>query len=249
MRRALAVALATAGIVLGGCRTLTPPPLFAPVSGEDERIQAWLARSRAEGEQRWAVRALGSLKLDSPSGSGRVKQVILAQRPALLRLESLNFLGQTQSLLVTDGQRFSFFDGRELLGGAVSQDVLLQYLGLDLEPADAVRVVLAAPLIGDEAPRAILGAGDERLVELNAQRLHFGPDGELLGVEVRDLAGATRWRATYQRWRAVPKGRYPFVVGLFFPRTELHAELRLDEVEVNPELDPALFRVPHGKLR
>ena len=249
MTRALAVALATAGTVLGGCRTLAPPPVLAPVSGEYARIQAWMARSRAEGEQRWAVRALGSLKLDSPSGGGRVKQVILAQRPARLRLESLNFLGQTQGLLVTDGERFSYFDGRELVGGAVSQDVLRQYLGLDLEPAEAVRVLLAAPLIGDATPRAILGAGDERVVELNARRLHFGPDGQLLGVEVRDFAGATRWRVTYERWRSVQEGRYPFAMGLFFPRTELHAELRLDEVELNPELDPSLFRVPRRKLR
>ncbi len=249
MRQALAVALATAGVVLGGCRSLTPPTALAPVFGEDERIQTWLARFRAEGEERWALRAVGSVKLESPSGAGRVKQVILVQRPALLRLESLNFLGQTQTLLVTDGESFSFFDGRELFGGAVTRDVLREHLGLDFEPEEAVRALLAAPLLADEPPRAILGAGDERVVELSSMRLHFGPDGQLLSVEALDPTGTMRWRATYGRWRSVSPGRYPFAVGFFFPRTELHAQLKLKQVEVNPELDPSLFRVTHGNLR
>ena len=246
MRHALAVALATAGIVLAGCRTVTPPLVLVPVFGEEERIHAWLARSRAEGEARQAVRAVGSVKLESPSGSGRVKQVILAQRPARLRLESLNFLGQTQTLLVTDGERFSFFDGRELLGGAVSKDVLLEYLGLDLEPHEAVRVLLAAPLLGEEPPRRIMGAGEDRVVDLGAKRLYFAPDGELLVVEALNPQGATRWRAAYERWRAVPQGRYPFTMVLSFPFTKVQAELKLKGVELNPDLDPALFQIPRG---
>ena len=246
MNQALAVALATA-VVLGGCGTLTPPNLLVPVLGEDERIQSWLARSRVEGAERLTLRAVGSVKLKSPSGGGRTKQVILAQRPARLRLESLNFLGQTQTLLVTDGENYSFFDGRSFFGGPVSRGTLVEHLGLDFEPEEAVEALLVAPRVADESPRAILGAGDERVVDLGTKRLHFGPGGQLLGMEALDSAGALRWRITYGRWRSVLHGRYPFAMGLFFPYTELHAELVLKEVELNPELDPALFRVSQRK--
>ena len=38
----------------------------------------------------------------------------------------------------------------------------------------------------------------------------------------------------------------PFQVVLHFPLTELRARLDLQEVELNPSLDPSLFRVPVG---
>jgi len=243
----LAVALATAGLGLGACQTVTPPTVLVPVLGEEDRIGVWLERSRSEGEARKTLRAVGSLKVRARSGSGRVKQVILAERPARLRLESINFLGQTQTLLVTDGESFSFFDGRELLSGAVSRDVLLEYMGMDLEPDEAVRALLAAPRLGDGAPRNILGDGDDRIVNLDHKRVRYAADGELLSVEALDARGATRWQAAYSRWHPLPNGRYPFAMVLSFPRTELRAELKLDEVEVNSELDPALFRVRRGE--
>ena len=58
-----------------------------------------------------------------------------------LRLESLNFLGQTQSLLVTDGTSFWFFDGRALDSGRLSEELLSRRLGVDLGPEEAVAVL------------------------------------------------------------------------------------------------------------
>jgi hypothetical protein len=110
IRFSRAVSLA-ALFLLPGCRSFGPAPQPSPVLGEEQRIEAWLERSRAQGRGRRGIRAVGRLNLDSPGGSGKVKQVILAERPARLRLESLNLLGHTQTLLVTDGQSFSFYDG------------------------------------------------------------------------------------------------------------------------------------------
>ena len=52
-----------------------------------------------------------------------------------------------------------------------------------------------------------------------------------------------RWSAEYADWQSVPGGRYPFSLVLFFPETRLRAELELAQVELNPQLDPTLFRV------
>ena len=49
--------------------------------------------------------------------------------------------------------------------------------------------------------------------------------------------------AQYEAWRDVPGGRYPFRVVLSFPETGLRAELELDSVELNPQLETSLFRV------
>ena len=120
-------------------------------------------------------------------------------------------------------------------------------MGLDLEPDEAVRALLAAPRLGTGPPQSILGDGEDRIVDLDHKRVRYASDGELLSVEALDARGATRWRFAYSRWRPLPRGRYPFSMVLSFPRTELWAELKLDEVEVNPELDPALFRVRRGE--
>jgi len=170
----------------------------------------------------------------------------MAQRPRQLRLESLNFLGQTQSLLVTDGSSFWFFDGRALDHGLLSEDLLRQRLGVDLGPDEAVAVLLAAPRLEAGAPLEILALGEDRIARFAGQRVRFSADGELRSVEVLDPEGALRWSARYERWRAVGEDRYPFEMVLRFPRTALRAELRVDEVELNPALDAELFVLPPG---
>ena len=244
MRRRLRLWMAGLAIGMAGCASLAPPPDFRPVYGEDERIGVWLQRFTEEGETRQSLRALVSLKLDSPSGSGRVKEVILAERPARLRLETLNMLDQTHTLLVTDGEVFMFVDGKRREEGLVLPGLLRRTLGVDLEPEEAVLALLVAPNLPLRSPDQILGHGGERIVDLGSERLHFGSDGQLLGLEVLNPEGSVRWRAEYGGWRPVPGGRYPFSMVLYFPATELRAELRLKDVQLNPDLSPSLFTAP-----
>ncbi len=246
MIRAHATALACSSLILGACLSLAPPPELRPVVGEDARIRTWLERLSAEGESRRSVRAVGKLRLDSRDGRGRVKEVVLAERPGRLRLESLGLLGNTLTLLVTDGESFSYFDGRSLEGGPVSPDVLHERLGLALAPDEVVEVLLGSPLRPHWPPTAILGSGQEREVWLPDQRVRLSAAGELRSLETLGPSGEVRWRAEYGEWRDVPGGRYPFFVALYFPASELRAELRFTDVELNPALEPSLFRVARG---
>ena len=239
--------LAALLLLVFACRTPQGPPLV-PVLGEDARVRAWLDRASQDTAARLGVRAIGHMKLKGPRGSGRVRQVIVAERPARLRMESLNFLGQTSSLLVTDGESYAFYDGSEIERGGVSPDLLRRYLGLDLGTDEAVALLLASPRLPEGAPQSVLGRGDARIALFARERVHFAPDGELLQVESLDASGRVRWRAEYDRWREVPGGRYPYAMTLTFPASELRAELELDEVEVNPVIDPSLFSLlPKGR--
>jgi hypothetical protein len=246
LTRAGPAALLGALLFLGACRTIELPPTPIRITGEEERIAGWLERARSAGSARHALRAFGTLKLESASGSGSVKQVLMAERPMRLRLESLNFLGQTQSLLVTDGSSFWFFDGHALDRGPLSDELLRRHLGVDLGPDEAVAVLLAAPRLEEGAPLEILALGEERIARFAGQRVRFSPEGDLRSVEVLDPAGGLRWAARYERWRPVGEDRYPFEMVLRFPRTALRAELRVDEVELNPALDSELFVLPSG---
>ncbi len=247
LARAARAALAIAALALGACATLRPVSPLVRVRGEDARVAEWLSRVRAEGEARRALRADATIALETRERSGRFREVILAERPARLRLETLNLLGQTQTLLVTDGREYAWFDGRAISRGPVTREVLRERLGLDLDPHDAVSALLVAPPLPEAAaPDAVWGRGDERIVHVDAARLRFAPEGELAGVNALGPDGRVRWSAAYSDWREARGGRYPFGVVLDFPATELRAELIVRDVELNPPLDDALFRLPPG---
>jgi hypothetical protein len=242
LRLAARAACALAWLWLAACATSEGPP-FRPIAGEEEALQARLAAATRAADARQALRAVGKLHVKSKDGSVSVQEIVLAERPARLRLESLNLLGQAQSLLVTDGERYSFFDGKTLEDGAAEPGILRDRLGLGLAPQEAVQALLAAPLASDWPPREILGRGDERELRGPEQSVRFAPGGELSRIAALDEQGRVRWEASYDEWRDVPGGRYPFSLVLSFPETSLRAELELTQVELNPALDPALFRV------
>ena len=243
MRQAARAACAWVCLSAAACASSGGPAPFRPVAGEEDSLRARVAAVAAEGDARQRLRAVGKLRVTSPDGSASVREVVLAERPARLRLESLNMLGQAATLLVTDGERFAFFDGKRLEDGDAQPELLHKRLGLALAPGEAVRALLVAPLESDWLPTAILGRGGEREVRLPAESLRFAAGGELAAIAALDDDGEVRWLAEYAEWRDVPGGRYPFSLVLSFPETKLRAELELTDVELNPTLDPSLFRV------
>lgn len=233
-------------LLLSACVSPRGLPAFRTIVGEDDAVRARVERAIGEAEARRTLRAVGKLSVTGPRGSGDVKQVILVERPARLRLESLNVLGQAATLLVTDGERYAFYDGRSLDDGDVSSEVLRERLGLDFAPVEAAGALLATPGPVAWPALAIRARGLEREVSFADQSLRFAGDGELAGIESLDGSGAVRWTAQYEAWRDVPGGRYPFRVVLSFPETGLRAELELESVELNPQLETSLFRVDRG---
>lgn len=242
MKLAARAACVWLAVSAAACATQAGPK-FAPVAGEEAALRARVEAASAQADSRQRLRAVGKLRVESRDGTASVREVVLVERPSRLRLESLNMLGQASSLLVIDGERFSFFDGKRLEDGAVESELLRERLGLALEPSEAVHALLVAPLGGEWQPTAILGRGEEREVRLPTQSLRFAASGDLAAIAALDADGEERWRAEYADWRDVPGGRYPFSLVLSSPETQLRAELVLTDVELNPTLDPALFRV------
>jgi hypothetical protein len=260
----LALLALPACALFGGRLGPRPPEGVRPAPQDRPRVEAWLAGTRAEMDQRRSVRAFGKLRVASERGKGSVKAVVVAQRPDRLRLETLNLLGQTQTLLVVDGDSFAYFEGGAIERGRTERDVLRLRLGLDLEPREAVALLLAAPSWPAEPPRQVWAviAGDaeaapvaqgaaseegpalggERRAEFAERSVRFAADGSIRSVAALDPGGMARWRADFAGWHAVAGGQYPTQLSFDFPATELRAELTVDDVEVNAELDPQLFR-------
>ncbi len=247
-RQVLRAASALACLLPCACAAFGVAPAFRPIAGAEESTRALGVRAIGGAAGRKTLRAVGVVRLAGPGGSGNVKQVILVERPARLRLESLNLLGQAATLLVTDGERYAFFDGKTLDAGALTPGVLHDRLGLAFAPEEAAGALLVTPKPIAWPPQAILGRGAEREVTFADQTLRFADGGDLAAIESLDASGSVLWSAEYATWREVPGGRYPFSVVLIFPGTKLRAELELSAVELNPKLEASLFRVARGAM-
>ena len=225
---------------LGACATPGPQVL----SPGDPHVRSALERVARQAERRVNLSAFGQLRMSARGDRGRVEQVIVAERPDRLRLESLDPLGQTVALLVSDGRRFGWYDGRRLESGPVSASLLRDRLGLELAPREAVEAILAAPSAVDSTVRAAFRSRGEMVVELDAWRLRLAADGELSGLESLDAAGRTRWRAEYSGWSDVPGGRFPHDLSIEIPPARTRVRLALREIRLNAALDPRVFVLP-----
>jgi outer membrane biogenesis lipoprotein LolB len=213
---------------------------------ERARVEGWLAALREEMAARRSVRATGKLRVESERGGGSTRAVIVAERPDRLRLETLNLLGQTQTLLVVDGERFAFFEGRSIERGITEPDVLRFRLGLDLLPQEAVGLLLAAPDLPQGPPAQVWIAGEERRAEFATHTVSFSAEGQLRRVSAHEPDGPARWTADFADWQPAGDGRFPGSVAFEFPETGVRAELRVDDAQLNLELEPSLFRAGEG---
>lgn len=245
-RRAAAAAL----FALAGCRTLEPPAI--PLSPDDPRPGVLLAALDARADSLSALRGLARLAVDGPGGSLRSRQVVVAARPARLRVEVLGFLSQTQVLLVTDGERYELFDARErrVERERVRPGLLWEVAGIDLEPGEAVRVLLGTPELAGLQLATAARVGDTRLrllladAEGRARRaLEFDAQGDLRRIAAFDADGGLLWDARYEELESVGETRLAHVIALVFPRTNVEARLELSQVQLNPALDDASFRL------
>jgi hypothetical protein len=247
--RALRVA-AVLWVAAAGCRTTLPPAI--PLDVADPRPAAFLAALAARAGELEALSGMVKLAVDGPGGSLRSKQVLVAARPARLRIEIQGFLSQTVALLATDGTHYDLFQVRErsLESDRVRPGLLWEVAAIDLEPDEAVRVLLGAPdlrglrptgaqLLGDGAVAVALAdaAGRPRRV------LEFLPDGALRRISARDADGAVAWDARYGDRRSLGDTSFAHAIELEFPASGVRARLSLSRVVLNPPLSPTLFRL------
>jgi len=253
VRRAAALALGL--LLLVACRTPAPGP-GQLLAGEDPRPRRLVESLHARAAGREALRASARLSLSSPDLSFRRPQRMAVTRPARLRVEILGLFDQVAALLVTDGARYQLYDARtrELEEGVVSADLLWRVARVDLEPGEAVELLLGTPL-----PLPGLALAEARirpdggivLAQRDGrgrirQRLEFDADGRVRRVERFEEDGDLLWEGRFDDYRELPApdgSLQPFAyeVSLRFPRVEAEARLRFAHVALEAELPQDLF--------
>ena len=247
-------ALLPIGVAFGllACAT----PTLRPLPAEDLRPAALLARWSAAVEDRRALRGLARLSLDAEHSQAgplrlRSKQRVVLARPGRLRVEVQGFLGATLAVLAIDGGRYAFFqsEGRRYESGVVYPALLRDVVGLDLPPPDAVDVILGAPPLGaDPHIRAAFDVGDGlvrlELVDGGAgarRTLDLDAEARLRRFLMRSAGGDPLWEARFDEYAPVAGAPVAHRVSLTLPAAS--AVLALSAVELNPSLDPDIFRL------
>jgi hypothetical protein len=257
----LAACLALALLALAGCRTAPAalPPAWAPLAAADPRPAERLAALRALAATRHALRATARVSSEGPEGGGFSNQLLLVERPARLRVEVIGLLQQRVLVLATDGARYELYraEGPETEAGEVYPGVLDEVAGLPLTPEAAARLLLAAPKVPEAPPeRSEEEARDGALrIHFADESLEFDAAGRLVALRFHPDGGAvlsahwSDWRpsaATATPAQAAAAGEFPHRLELELPERGARWRLEYREVELEPALDPALFRLGLG---
>ncbi len=233
-----------------------PASVPVPAAHRDVSPTALLAGLTRVADARSSLRAIARLGIDGPAGAGRVKQLMLVERPARLRVEILGLLDQRLAVLTTDGIEYRLFraEGRSLTGGPVHAALLWEVAGLAVTPEQAVRLLLAAPAL---PPQARLVGGTQAVdgrVQLefraperdDSVRVDFDPSGRLAGWTRFGVESGPLQHARWSDYRTLGDEEFPFLLELEDLRTGAQARVQFQSVELNPVLPPELFELRLG---
>ena len=243
-----AFALVALLLFVPGCQSL---PTARSLPPDDLRPATLLRGLVARGAERHSLRGVAKVALEGPAGASRSRQILVVERPARMRVEVQGFLNQLVAVLVSDGERFELFraQDRSVEQGDVHPGILYQVAGIPLPPEAVVGVLLGAPDLGPRplpGPAALLSDGDVRvdLVEeagVGLRRLLFDPEANLKQLEVLTNEGELAWKVRFEDYREVGGLSFAHDIVFEFPLAEAHAEVRFQQVELNPELPPEVF--------
>src|SRR5689334_7921700 len=95
--------VAGAGCAGGGLSRRAAQDLAADPEKLLEDVRAGQAKVRS-------VRGSARVRIESPGMTGTVMELVAAEKPARVRLVTLDFFGNPAAMLVADGDRFGFYD-------------------------------------------------------------------------------------------------------------------------------------------
>jgi hypothetical protein len=207
------------------------------------------------GEARVQVRT-GDLR-------GSAQQVVVAEAPDRLRLETLGAFGQPALVFAAAPGTQALFvarEGRLYLGPGVARRLPILPEGFEVPD-------LVAVLMGRVPRAALVGAAAGRLEVLGRERRYrlettapatgerwqivVDADGRY-PVEVARLGegGAAEVTAAFEEFRPTAAGAFPYRIRVVDPARPLEARIDYEAIEINPPLPTGAFQIaaPRGAV-
>ncbi len=241
--------------LLAGCPRVPPPDLSRDPAVLLEEVRTAQARVRT-------VRGTARVKVESPGVSGAVNEFLAGQKPDRVRLETLDFFGNPAAVLAASDGAFAFFDARAnvFYRGAATPENVSRLLPFVIPVEELVTILCgSAPLlpgrpldvsVKDGVLLLTLGRGDI------GQRLAIGERASIEWSRIRKAAApgagsaseaAVAYDLEFDGFSTRGGLRFPTEVRLDAPAGHARVHLAWRDVEVNPGVEPSLFRLQPPK--
>ena len=251
-RRVGLVALAACAALGSRCGVPVEPPAGGP-TGVDDALARLAARARGLS----SVRGFATIEAWHDGQRIKLQQIVLAERPAKLRVETLSPFDQPLSYLATDGERLSMYvlgEQRYLTGAASAQNVA-RIFPLRLAPAQVVEALLGG-LVVPAGDRQLRWDGDRGEYQITV-RDAAGRTGAEAWLRADDLAptevhgeapSGDAWTLEVQGWDDAAGRALPRRVRFRMESGGTDVRFRWDERELNPAIPAAAWRIepPQG---
>lgn len=239
-------------LVLSACPRL--PPLDYGKDGPAQSGADLLERIEVSELQVFSVKGDAKLIVDSPQGKGSVALFVAVTHPARLHIEQLDFFGRPEGILVTDGERFGLYDGRQrkyFRGPATAQN-MARFVPIALPPRE-----LASLLMG-RVPRIPADSSSVSVDEPSRTyklELVKGPVKQHLGVSLgthRVISSRVDGLSTYaidaDELTDFGSATLPKHLTLDAPSAKTKVELLYKDITVNEAPELTLFELepPEG---
>ena len=150
------------------CRGAAPPGILqgTPLPLDDARASRVIETYLEATASRNALRGSARVALSGPDFKLNRPQNIVVERPARLRFEVIGLFEQLAAVLVSDGERYGFYDAAkgEMEHGPITPTLLWELAQVDVEVAEAVGILLAAQRPAPSSARAAVWVEeDERI--------------------------------------------------------------------------------------
>lgn len=234
-------------ILVAACQRLPiAPPTMRPEIQSAQDLQARL-RARARGIH--TFKAKGRVTVVSPEKTYSGTALLLGQKPKTLRVEVLNFWGQSALSFFTDGRTMQILDYREgrLRRGPATPQNLALFVPPPVQIGELLQILTGSvPLPREgEARMTFVPEKDQYQLELTAREPETRVAIRVDAQNLRILAATwyeARGRVLYQvRFQDFDdQQRYPVPRRIILATGDNRAQLRLHyrELTLNPPLDP-----------
>jgi hypothetical protein len=241
-----ALAALTCAVALAACRTLPPEPAWTPLAADRPLVAQRLDWLREHAAARRSLRANARVSLSGAAGESFSRQLVLAERDAKLRIEVIGVLNQRVLVLASDGATYDLYRAEtgKIESGPVDAGVLWRVARIPLLPSEAVGLLLAAPAVLDEPPRAETNSAGELRLVWPDRSVSFDAAGQLVSARVLAGPGGEELaRARYLDWRGAGDAAFPYRMELDFAFQKGGALIEFRDAEVNAPLEPEWFRL------
>jgi hypothetical protein len=240
-----------AALFLGVSLACTKRIDFGP-TGEIHSAEELLKLTDQAERQIASIKGEARLRVTSPKNNGSLNTFVAVSEPDKLHLESLNFFGKPQTILVSAAARFELLDsdGGKYYRGPASQENLSRFMPVAVPVVELVDMMLGrAPRIAAPATLSVDLESKSYIITLNAafvqQTLWIDPLSHR--VTRSQVRGPKAYDVTFEDFQSVQFTEYPLKVALNVPSEATRLELKYRNIEINPRLPQSLFELAPPK--